>query len=188
MAKKTIIGEDGKTYEMKEKKPIYKRPWFIVLAILVGLIFIGNLFGGGDNQKAQAPTQTAQKETPAKESSTEPAQEPASDVETPEEPKVSKEYENALKNAESYSENMHMSKQGIYDQLISEYGENFPAEAAQYAVDNLQADYKKNALEKAKSYQDGMSMSKESIREQLTSEYGEKFTQEEAEYAVENLE
>ena len=97
MAKKTIIGEDGKTYEMKEKKPIYKRPWFIVLAILVGLIFIGNLFGGGDNQKAQAPTQTAQKETPAKESSTEPSQEPAPVVETPEEPKVSKEYENALK-------------------------------------------------------------------------------------------
>lgn len=188
MAKKTIIGEDGKTYEMKEKKPLYKKKRFIIPVVLILLAIIGSMMGGGDNQKAQAPTQTAQKETPAKESSTEPAREPASDVETPEEPKVSKEYENALKKAESYSENMHMSKQGIYDQLISEHGENFPAEAAQYAVDNLQADYKKNALEKAKSYQDGMSMSKESIREQLTSEYGEKFTQEEAEYAVENLE
>jgi hypothetical protein len=30
-----------------------------------------------------------------------------------------------------------MSKQRIYDQLTSEYGEKFNAEAAQYAIDNL---------------------------------------------------
>ncbi|MCQ9299542.1 Ltp family lipoprotein [Staphylococcus hyicus] len=36
-----------------------------------------------------------------------------------------------------------MSKAGIYDQLTSEYGEQFPDEAAQYAIDNLDADYKK---------------------------------------------
>ena len=82
---------------------------------------------------------------------------------------------------------MHMSKQGIYDQLVSEYGENFPADAAQYAIDNLDADYKANALEKAKDYYEGMNMSKEGVREQLVSEYGEQFTQEEADYAVANL-
>ncbi len=32
---------------------------------------------------------------------------------------------------------MHMSKAGIYDQLTSEYGEGFEADAAQYAIDNL---------------------------------------------------
>ena len=32
---------------------------------------------------------------------------------------------------------MHMSYQGIYDQLTSEYGGQLSAEAAQYAVDNL---------------------------------------------------
>ena len=31
---------------------------------------------------------------------------------------------------------MHMSKQNIYDMLISEYGEKFTAEQAQYAIDN----------------------------------------------------
>lgn len=51
---------------------------------------------------------------------------------------------------------MHMSKQGIYDQLISEYGEQFTEEEAQYAVDNLKADYKENTLQKAKSYQDSL--------------------------------
>jgi hypothetical protein len=40
---------------------------------------------------------------------------------------------------------MHMSKQGIYDQLTSEYGEDFSADAAQYAIDNVQADWKQNA-------------------------------------------
>ena len=49
---------------------------------------------------------------------------------------------------------MHMSKQGIYDQLTSEYGEKFPADAAQYAIDNVEADWNANALEKAKLYQD----------------------------------
>ena len=32
---------------------------------------------------------------------------------------------------------MSMSKDAIYDQLISEYGEKFTAEEAQYAIDNL---------------------------------------------------
>lgn len=97
------------------------------------------------------------------------------------------EYKNALKKAQSYSNMMHMSKAGIYDQLTSDMGEGFSAEAAQYAVDNLNADYNKNALEKAKSYQSQMAMSKDSIYDQLTSSYGEKFTAEEAQYAVNNL-
>ena len=73
-----------------------------------------------------------------------------------------------------------MSKQGIYNQLTSEYGEGFTPEEAQYAIDHLQADYKANALEKAKSYQENMHMSKKNIYDQLVSEYGEKFTAEEA--------
>lgn len=101
---------------------------------------------------------------------------------------VPQEYQNALKSAQSYSQNMHMSKQGIYDQLTSEYGEKFSSEAAQYAIDNLEADYKANALAKARTYYANMNMSKEAVREQLVSEYGEKFTQEEADYAIENLE
>lgn len=100
---------------------------------------------------------------------------------------VPTEYKNALKKAKSYSDMMHMSKAGIYDQLTSEYGEQFSAEAAQYAVDNVDADWKANALKKAQSYQDTMSMSPAAIRDQLTSEYGEQFTKEEAEYAISHL-
>lgn len=102
-------------------------------------------------------------------------------------PSVPAEFKSALKKAQIYSDTMHMSKQGIYDQLSSEYGEKFSAEAAQYAIDNVKADWNVNALEKAKIYQDQMAMSPEAIRDQLASEYGEKFTPEEADYAVANL-
>lgn len=101
--------------------------------------------------------------------------------------KVPKEYKAALRKAKVYSDTMSMSKAGLYDQLTSEYGEKFSAEAAQYAVDNLNANWKENALKKAKVYQETMAMSPSAIYDQLVSEYGEKFTKEEAQYAVDNL-
>lgn len=104
-----------------------------------------------------------------------------------EQPSVPVEYKSALIKATAYANTMNMSKTGVYDQLVSSYGEKFSAEAAQYAVDNVKADWNANALAKAKSYQDQQSMSPAAIHDQLTSNYGEKFTQAEADYAIENL-
>ena len=98
---------------------------------------------------------------------------------------VPTEYKSALKQAQSYSDSVHLSKAGIYDQLTSEVGQ-FTPEAAQYAVDNVVADFMANALAQGQSYQD-MALSPEAIRDQLTSEFGGKFTPEEADYAVANL-
>ena len=98
---------------------------------------------------------------------------------------VPKDYQSALQQAEGYTV-MAMSKAGIYDQLVSEYGGKFTPEAAQYAIDNLEADYNTSALRKAEAYQDEMAMSPEAIRDQLVS-VGEKFTPEEADYAIQNL-
>lgn len=98
------------------------------------------------------------------------------------------EYKSALKQAKTYSEMMNMSKAGIYDQLISEYGGQFTEEAAQYAIDNIEADWKENALKSAENYQETMAMSPNAIYDQLISEHGEKFTEEEAQYAIDNLE
>ena len=105
----------------------------------------------------------------------------------PENPKVSMEFRNALFKGQMYSDTMHMSKAAIYNQLTSQYGEKFPKDAADYAIANIKADYKKNALEKAKTYQKEIQMSASSIHNQLMSSYGEKFTQEEADYAIANL-
>ncbi|PJM73611.1 hypothetical protein CS006_05875 [Bifidobacterium primatium] len=97
------------------------------------------------------------------------------------------EYQNALTQAQQYSDNMYMSKAGIYQQLTSEYGGKFDNDAAQYAIDHVKADWNKNALKTAENYQKQMSLSREEIRSQLTSPYGEQFTQSEADYAVAHL-
>ena len=98
-----------------------------------------------------------------------------------------KEEISALKSAETYSEYMNMSKQAIYDQLVSEYGGKFKPEEAQYAIDNINADWNKNALESAKTYREYMNMSKQAIYDQLVSSYGGKFRPEEAQYAIDHL-
>jgi len=100
---------------------------------------------------------------------------------------VPAEYKSALNKATLYANTMQMSKRGVYNQLVSEYGEKFSAAAAQYAIDNVEACWGANALAKAKNYQDTMNMSPASIHDQLTSEYGEKFTQAEADYAILHL-
>ena len=194
-----------------EKTPFYKKNWFVILLIIfippAGLImmWVNKQFGKTarivltivlaiysiiwlTTLFTPKPTQTTQPE-PTTQSQAQPSANVSATVApTPEPtPDVPTEYKSALKKAKSYSDTMYMSKQGSYDQLTAEYGEKFSAEAAQYAVDNLDADYNYNALQKAKSYQETMAMSPEAIRDQLTSEYGEKFTQEEADYAIANL-
>lgn len=101
---------------------------------------------------------------------------------------ASKGQQAALNSAKTYADTMHMSKDGIFDQLTADAGDQFSEEEAQYAVDHLKVDYKENALKAAESYQDDQSMSKDGIYDQLTSGYGDKFTEEQAQYAVDNLE
>lgn len=165
----------------KNKKPIYKRPWFLVIAFFV---IVGAIGGAGNDdstiENSGAPG-TGQEISENQNTVEEKAEEKV-------EEDVPTEYKSALRKAKSYSDTMNMSKAGLYDQLTSEYGEKFSAEAAQYAIDNVEADWKENALKKAKSYQEDMAMSPSAIYDQLISEYGEKFTAEEAQYAVDNLE
>lgn len=84
--------------------------------------------------------------TPTEEATPTPTEEATSTQSESEDSSVPWDYTSALNSAESYSEIMHMSKAGIYDQLTSEYGDQFSAEAAQYAVDNMTADWNANAL------------------------------------------
>lgn len=167
----------------KNKKALYKRPWFIVIVLFVIIGIAMSAGNGKDNEGStnladNGAEATVQADNTGAQSNN--TQKPDNNIPT--------EHKNALKKAKIYSDTMHMSKAGLYEQLTSEYGEQFPAEAAQYAVDNLNADWKENALKKAKTYQETMAMSTSAIYDQLTSEYGEKFTAEEAQYAIDNLE
>ena len=100
---------------------------------------------------------------------------------------VPRDYSNALSTANRYLSIMDFSYAGLYEQLTSEYGEKFSPEAAQYAMDNLNADWNAEALGSAQNYIDIMPFSYAGLYDQLTSEYGEQFTPEQAQYAVDNV-
>lgn len=185
------------------KKPIYKRVWFWVIASIIVFGALGT--NGSEKEPApvannsstnnvnttQAKSDDKGKDKPeekVKEEGTKELNEVKKVKEEPKKDSVPREFKAALKKAELYAETMSMSKAGIYDQLTSEYGENFPAEAAQYAIDNIKFDWKEIALKKAEMYAENMSMSDSAIYDQLISEYGEKFTKEEAQYAIDHLE
>ena len=95
------------------------------------------------------------------------------------------EYSAALGKAKSYNSLFHMSKKRMYRQLTSDF-DKFSNDAAQYAVDHLEADYKYNALFNAKNYRKLFNMSKSRLINQLTS-FIDGFTEEEANYAIDHL-
>ena len=95
------------------------------------------------------------------------------------------EYSTALGKAKSYNSLFHMSKKRMYSQLTSDF-DKFSNDAAQYAIDYLEADYKYNALFNAKNYRKLFNMSKSGLFNQLTS-YIDGFTEEEAQYAIDHL-
>ncbi|MFD4957886.1 Ltp family lipoprotein [Microbacterium sp. NPDC058389] len=94
------------------------------------------------------------------------------------------EQENALRAAKDYLNVMGFSRQGLIDQMSSEYGAGFPVDVATWAVDNVGADWNAEAVEAARSYLDVMAFSRDGLYDQLTSEYGAQFTPEQAAYAL----
>lgn len=169
---KKIKDENGNVYV--KKKPFYKRFWFLLLVVILIVGIVSQM--GNDTTKSSASNDSKAKVENTKSSS------------SSKESKVPTEYRSALNKAKDYADMMSMSKQGIYDQLTADSGEQFSEEAAQYAMDNLDdVDWNANALKKAKEYQEDMDMSPEAIRDQLTSDSGEQFTAEEADYAIQHL-
>ena len=171
--------------------------WFArhkVLTVILVLVTLGAIGGaaGNDNKSDNStpiPSNTAAsvaKTTPTATASAKPKTTPTATAQA-KQPDVPADYKSALNQADSYANTMHMSKQGVYDQLVSQYGGQFSAAAAQYAVDNVQANWNANALAKAKDYQSQQSLSPAAIHDQLTSSAGEKFTQAEADYAIQHL-
>lgn len=97
-------------------------------------------------------------------------------------------HEMAIKEAESYLSVMSFSRQGLLDQLTSEYGGQFPLDQAEYGVAYLEAnglvDWNAEAVQEAQSYLNTMSFSRQGLYDQMTSEYGGQFTHEQTEHAL----
>ncbi len=208
MAKKKLFDENGNQVKGKIKKPFYKKIWFwiVVVAVIGGIGSMGGEEEAAEPKKAEVIKESTASSVEAIDSAESKevvesievveSKEVADSIEVvesevvvePSKPEISREFQNALKSAQNYVDLMPFSEKGLYDQLTAEYGEQFPAEAAQYAIENVDVDYNAEALESAKNYQETMPMSDSGLYDQLTSEYGEKFTAEQAQYAINNLE
>lgn len=94
------------------------------------------------------------------------------------------EQQNALGAARSYLDVMPFSRQGLIDQLSSQYGSGYPVDVATWAADTIGADWNAEAVEAAQSYLDTMSFSRQGLYDQLTSAYGSQFTPEQANHAL----
>ena len=190
-----------------EAKPRKKKRRGLVVLGAVALVFVGAAAcSGEDNDEAPtaAPSSTTATtdtpdvtDAPTVDNTAAPI-EAVADVEEEEAPAageaeqspaddVPREYRNALRSAQQYVDFSSFSYAKLYDQLTSEYGSGYAADAAQYAVDNIDVDWNAEALESAQSYVDFSGFSYAGLYDQLTSEYGEKFPAEQAQYAVDNV-
>jgi len=87
--------------------------------------------------------------------------------------------EEALEKAQSVADNQQVSKEDLYDILKSE---DYSDDLAQYAIDNVEKDWKENALEYADSLRD-QDYSEEEVEKHLDIA---KFTEDEIQYALGN--
>ncbi len=159
-----------------------------------GLIIIGVLFAvglcsvavsGGDDDSETAAQETTTAtfaaetttQAPAESQSAEPEPAPAQEPEAAE-PEVPREYLNALRSAKQYLDYTAFSRDGLVRQLEFE---NYSNDAAQYAVDNVGANWNEQAAKSAEQYLDYTSFSRQGLVDQLVFEG---FTPEQAEYGA----
>jgi Host cell surface-exposed lipoprotein len=171
--------------------------WLMAIGVLV-LAFSGiGALSGGSNDTAPAATAAVATETTEEAVETEQDAEAAVVEEAPavieeEAPAVIEEeapaetvsQENARRSAESYLDFSGFSRQGLIEQLSSEYGEGFSKADATYAVDHVAVNWNAEAAESAKGYLSHSAFSRQGLIEQLESEYGEGFTHAQAVYGV----
>ncbi|MFD6177139.1 MULTISPECIES: Ltp family lipoprotein [unclassified Isoptericola] len=134
-----------------------------------------------DADVEEPSTEQAAEEKTAKEPAT---KEPAT-KEVADGPTVAQQ--NALESAQSYLEYSGFSKQGLLDQLTSEYGDGFETADATWAIKHVDADWKAEAVESAESYLEYDSFSRSGLIDQLSSEYGDQYTRAQAEYAADQV-
>jgi len=92
--------------------------------------------------------------------------------------------QNAVRSARSYLEMKGFSRDGLIEQLSSEYGEGFSVADATAAVDSLTVDWNENAARAGASYLEMKGFSCSGLVEQLSSEYGDSFTTAQAQHGA----
>ena len=142
----------------------------------------------------EAEPEPVQEEPPAIIEET-PAEDPVKELPATEESVPTESFtmsqKNAIDSAKEYLEYSPFSRNGLIDQLSSEYGSGFNVEDATFAVDYLEqngfVDWNQQAVKAAQEYLEHSSFSRDRLVDQLSSEYGSQFTPEQAEYAADQV-
>ncbi|GAB3085207.1 Ltp family lipoprotein [Corynebacterium aquatimens] len=187
----------------------------IAVLVTVAIVALALVLGGDKDKNSEGTASSEEKITPTtSETGGAPSEEPAKSSDSkseksgdkdrgqgsakdskkeptsgakPKDGNVPADHKKALEEAERYLAVIPFSYEGLYDQLISEYGAQASPEAARYAVDNVDADWNEQALRAAEQYVKVLDMSDEELFDQLTHDFGGKFTPEQARYAIEHL-
>jgi len=173
------------TANLKPKKPIWQRWWFIAAAAVIVLSIFGNLGRGQQAPAANVPaappaampqaTETPSESSPSDWPTTtgpvdQPTEEPAAEEEFEEEefeesePEMTFSQENAVEKAEDYLAYTAFSRKGLIKQLKYE---GFSTKDSTFAVDYVTVSWKKQAVRKAKEYLDYSSFSRAGLIRQL---------------------
>ena len=91
---------------------------------------------------------------------------------------------NAVRSANSYLQLSGFSRQGLIDQLSSEFGDSYSVFDATVAVNSLSTDWNVQAARSAVSYLKLSGFSCRGLIDQLSSEDGDKYTVEQATYGA----
>ncbi len=174
------------------KKKSKKQP-LIILIVGFLLFIIGVAIPSNSDAKESkksttsvSTTETKKEETKVTSQSSTKKPKPSSKVLTAQEKAIDGLTGNSLAHAISYLYTGHMSKQGLYDQLTSEYGSQMTVDEANNAINRIDplVNWNNLAILSAKSYRETGNLTGQALIDQLTSEYGSRFTPEQAQYGV----
>ena len=176
-----------------------------VAIIFVGFIIIGVIFGDNSSQTEvnvdessseqlvvadSSQTEANVDENPSEQlvvaDSSEAADTAVADI-AQEEAKpegLSRPQKNAVRSAEQYINMTGFSREGLIEQLSSEYGDGYRVDDATIAIDSLNIDWNEQAVRSAEQYLDMTGFSCDGLIEQLSSSAGSKYTVSEANYGA----
>lgn len=164
----------------------------VVLAILMVANF--SIFAVGcnkdkDSDKDSKKTERTEKEDETTPDETDATEESASEAGTTKPAKKpSGNDKDAYEDALIYLDMTGFSRQGLIDQLTSEWGGGYSLEDATMAVNVIEAngevDWNEQAVMAALNYAESMNYSEKTVLEELKSDMAGQFTKEQAEYAI----
>ena len=152
-----------------------------IFIIFIGLIVLGLILGNGADEQATTDSDSDVAVSPSEQGV---ASEPQGVVDVAEVGGLTRPQKNAVRSAEQYISMSGFSRDGLIDQLSSEFGNGYDVSDATVAVDSLNIDWNEQAVRTAKQYLDMSGFSCDGLIEQLSSEHGNKYSVSEATYGA----